>query len=597
MAKLFKRKQQNQTLPNGQVLSVPTASVNNPKPKGLFNTGLFAKGNYTPEERNRYENEGRGLGSLSGIYRNVRDRIMPGTQGPTWSQSNVSKQYQAQTPAPAAPVQPMIPDTEYSNFTPSDFSGVDYGNMQDFGTDFSSGYDMPQRNTELNMMFGPDVNTMDDLITKRQQIAKLAEGSLSGVMPDDETVAKAITGLSKSDLSPEQWQQVQKVASGYFSAPLSHIDSYLTKQSKSGSETPYTDSFYGSYGQGGSGFNPDDVVMNMVGSMPTDKRSENFIRAYQSAPDKVSFVRNAAYAGLGQADKEKTDSFGQMATVYSKLDQFLNENPDLKTSYLNNKIQDLGKLVGRTQDPRLSTLYQLLGYAQSDYRNKLFGASLTPGEQSSADKFLISEKETIQGALNKIQQGKNYFGSMYKNYPFKGYGVNPLQDFSIQDDAKPVKPVGTYNGQEYWQYSDGTIGLKASGTAGSPKVSSVDDAMRRIARNESDGSGGYQALGPVLKTGDYKGQRAIGKYQVMEGNIPAWTKEAFGKAYTPQQFYHSPQMQDALAKFKLQQYYKKHGNWADAASTWFSGGKLADNRNKKDILGTSTSQYVNKFLS
>lgn len=603
MNKLFKRRKENKTLPNGQVVAVPTASVNTAKPK------LFAKGNYTPEERARNE-QGQGLGTLSGMYRNMRDRIMPGTQPDSWVRSPVSQQYQAQQPvAPVipGPVAPIIPEA------PQDFGQ----GMQDY-TSYDSGYnsyetgapayDMPQFDTsfqnnqpnELNVMFGPDVNNMNDLITKRQQLAKMAEASLSGVMPDDETVSKALTGLSKSDLTPEQWAQVQKVASGYFSAPLSHIDSYLATRGGSGSDTPYTDSFYGSYGQSpDSGFNPDNVVMNMIGSMPTDKRSENFLRAYQSSPDKVAFVRNAAYASLAQADKEKTDSFGQMATVYSELDNFLNENPDLKTTYLNNKIQDLGKLVGRTQDPRLSKLYQLLGYAQAQYRNQLFGASLTPGEQSSADKFLVSEKETIQGALNKIQQGKNYFGSMYKNYPFKGYGVNPLKDFSVSSKSNGMEPYDSHDGVNYYMHDDGLLYTypKASGTASSPKVSNIQDAMRRIARNESDGSGGYSALGPVVTSGMYKGQRALGKYQVMEGNIPSWTKEAFGQSYTPQQFYSSPQMQDALANYKLNQYYQKYGNWGDAAAAWFSGGSLAKNQNKKDVLGTSTKEYVNKFLS
>ena len=65
---------------------------------------------------------------------------------------------------------------------------------------------------------------------------------------------------------------------------------------------------------------------------------------------------------------------------------------------------------------------------------------------------------------------------------------------------------------------------------------------KAIANIESRGSGGYSAIGPKTK----KGNRAYGKYQVMDFNIPSWTKKHLGKSFTPAQFLASPQAQDAV---------------------------------------------------
>src|SRR5258706_10469967 len=53
--------------------------------------------------------------------------------------------------------------------------------------------------------------------------------------------------------------------------------------------------------------------------------------------------------------------------------------------------------------------------------------------------------------------------------------------------------------------------------------------FRAIADQES--SNNYGAVGPSVN-----GDRAYGKYQVMDFNIPSWTSQYYGKSLTPQQF-------------------------------------------------------------
>lgn len=125
----------------------------------------------------------------------------------------------------------------------------------------------------------------------------------------------------------------------------------------------------------------------------------------------------------------------------------------------------------------------------------------------------------------------------------------------------------------------------------------IDQIKNSLAPGESGGrsDGGYGALGPVLPTGSYAGDRAYGKYQVMGNNIPSWTKEATGTSYTAQDFLKNPQLQEAVVSHRVGQLYNQYGNPKDVASAWFTGGPLKGNENKKDVLGTSDASYVNNF--
>lgn len=110
-----------------------------------------------------------------------------------------------------------------------------------------------------------------------------------------------------------------------------------------------------------------------------------------------------------------------------------------------------------------------------------------------------------------------------------------------------------------------------------------------IAAIESGGK--FDALGPVLKSGD----RAYGRYQVMGANIGPWTKEILGFEMTPQQFFDSPEAQDAVFQGKFGQYVQKYGP-EGAAQAWFGGPGAVGKEGRKDILGTSVGDYGRKFM-
>lgn len=84
--------------------------------------------------------------------------------------------------------------------------------------------------------------------------------------------------------------------------------------------------------------------------------------------------------------------------------------------------------------------------------------------------------------------------------------------------------------------------------------------VNAISGKESGGN--YRAVNP------HSG--AMGKYQIMPGNVRAWSREILGYSISPQQFLANPQLQEQIARGKLLEYYKKYGA-AGAAVAWYAG--------------------------
>lgn len=123
----------------------------------------------------------------------------------------------------------------------------------------------------------------------------------------------------------------------------------------------------------------------------------------------------------------------------------------------------------------------------------------------------------------------------------------------------------------------------------------MDKLKQAVGKNKS--SGNYKAVGPLVKGGAHAGQRAYGKYQIMEGNIGPWSKEAIGRKVSVQEFLNNPEIQDKIFEYKMSQYLK-NGSLEDALSRWHSG-KSHTNAIKTGVrdLGTGlrTVDYVRKI--
>ncbi len=130
----------------------------------------------------------------------------------------------------------------------------------------------------------------------------------------------------------------------------------------------------------------------------------------------------------------------------------------------------------------------------------------------------------------------------------------------------------------------------AAPMAGAPAASPA----AAIGGIESGGqpNGGYGAVGPVANA---QGNRAYGKYQVLDSNIGPWTQEVLGKPMTPQEFLASPEAQDKVFQTKFGQYTTQYGSPQAASRAWFAGPGGMNNPGAKDANGVSVAQYEGKF--
>jgi hypothetical protein len=207
----------------------------------------------------------------------------------------------------------------------------------------------------------------------------------------------------------------------------------------------------------------------------------------------------------------------------------------------------------------------------------------------------------VAGGLGSLLGGSGFQANTTLS-DILGYGGGAANQNMIQSRIDGA--FGT-TGQDYIQKRiDQAFGTTAAGFGGimSPaggfasvlgggltgSMSSYASAIKMI---ESAGSGGYSALGPVLKSGD----QALGAYQVMRSNLPSWSTEAFGKPMSQSQFMSDPAAQDAIFSQQFGKYLSKYGNPQDAASAWFTGGPLSAGAGKSDVLGTTGSKYVDMF--
>jgi len=208
---------------------------------------------------------------------------------------------------------------------------------------------------------------------------------------------------------------------------------------------------------------------------------------------------------------------------------------------------------------------------------------------SDGDQYLIDYKSPTSKV---IKTEADYFDSLLQEnptVPFAGQQI-PFQDAVAAINAMP----------EYQNLSDSEVmqilGVEvpedfnqdlSTSQNGSPDVAKIADA---IGQYESGGN--YKARGPVVTSGQYKGERALGKYQIMPGNLPSWSKQAVGRVVTEQEFLSNPKIQDQIAQYQMDKIYKQYGNLEDVASVWFSGRPLGKAGNAKDVIGTSVPTYV-----
>jgi hypothetical protein len=125
------------------------------------------------------------------------------------------------------------------------------------------------------------------------------------------------------------------------------------------------------------------------------------------------------------------------------------------------------------------------------------------------------------------------------------------------------------------------------GNGGQTGGSAFDKFMNAISQQESGGN--YHSVN--------RDSGAMGKYQIMPGNLPSWSKQALGHSISRSTFLNSPELQEQIARYQMQQYYNKWGP-RGAAIAWYAGPGAVNSRNLNKSQGNypTISGYVSSVL-
>jgi hypothetical protein len=114
------------------------------------------------------------------------------------------------------------------------------------------------------------------------------------------------------------------------------------------------------------------------------------------------------------------------------------------------------------------------------------------------------------------------------------------------------------------------------------------EALRRAIEKQESG-GNYSARNSMYG--------AAGAYQILPSNFTqvgsGWDMEALGHDVSLAQFMASPAIQDAIAKYKLNQYLKQYKSAAAAAVAWYGGpGAVSHMYDRTSQAGGYPSLYA-----
>lgn len=288
-----------------------------------------------------------------------------------------------------------------------------------------------------------------------------------------------------------------------------------------------------------------------------------------------------------------------------------------------------GSVAQQNQQQKLGADYQQYLNAQAfPYQQAQFLASYgLPALQAQGGTTTgqSTQTQTVQkpqaSPFSQIMGAGLTAAGLFSGNPFMALG-GASSMFGGGASGAGQGPIGTYsgsgnpwisNGSGMTWYADGGRVGHADGGVVSPfqmnySAGGVADHFRNIrgmlrdhyaeggvipyGRGISDieSGGRYDALGPMLRGG----RQALGKYQIMEENLPEWGRAAIGRPVTRDEFLKSPEIQDAIFNHRFGQYVKKYGP-SGASRAWFAGEGGMNNSNARDALGTTVSAYENKF--
>lgn len=255
-----------------------------------------------------------------------------------------------------------------------------------------------------------------------------------------------------------------------------------------------------------------------------------------------------------------------------------------------------------------------LGFIDSEGSLNIFGKLKVPGTNKTfrkAAKDLAKEEEKVNNNISLYLKTLNN-GDNTDPYQQSAISTAKIMFKSLDKQSKEInqtkEAVADYqnlilsmvNNRDKMNYG-GKLPKKKKGSyyEDGGEIDPNDPIILRIAEaiGQFESGADYNSRGPIVTKGQYKGQRALGKYQIMPGNLKEWSKQALGKEITEKEFLNNKEYQDSIARYQMSKLYDKYNNPEDVASAWFTGGPASKGANKKDDVGTSGNKYVSSVMN
>lgn len=204
----------------------------------------------------------------------------------------------------------------------------------------------------------------------------------------------------------------------------------------------------------------------------------------------------------------------------------------------------------------------------------------------------------FDGFYNTIFKFSTKLAALWKYFK-KNKVVPSYEDFTGEKPGEYTKMYNEmYAGFEQRRKA-GTLrkaGAAEEGAAEEGEITQAD--LDKIASIESQGSGDYNAVGPMTKNAQGVSGRAMGRYGIMDYNWGPWAVAA-GLPYNAPM---TPENQDRVAKHRLQEYMKRYKRKDLVYAAWHGGPGAANALERGDLsalarrdsLGTSIGDYMNK---
>ena len=316
---------------------------------------------------------------------------------------------------------------------------------------------------------------------------------------------------------------------------------------------------------------------------------------------------------IGSLSGDQWDRLVKLRTETAK-DPDVKQFIEIRNSY--DRLKESGRDPSAAGDLALIFNYMKMLDPGSVVRESEFATAAASGSlgerfKAAGNKLVAGERLSDEMRKDFMDRGKRLYQPRKRNYDkaidfwkAEADEIGVPMDRVIRDYTTPTEQPsselwseGGGSGDIWadWEDSGGSQDFNNGGSGTPTATTDTKKVAQAIGQFESGGN--YTARGPVVTSGQYKGEKAAGKYQVMPGNIPSWSKEALGKSISLQTFLDRPDLQDKIAEHKMGKILAQYGNIEDVASVWFSGRPIAKAGQAKDVLGTTVPSYVKNISS